>query len=82
MRQVLRDPKRGTPFAAQLAGELAAKKALEYAMEQIDIFVKGPGSGRETAVRAIQAVGIEVMSIKDTTPMPHNGCCPRKKRRV
>ena len=74
--------KKGTPFAAQLAGELAAKKALEYAMEQIDIFVKGPGSGRETAVRAIQAVGIEVMSIKDTTPMPHNGCRPRKKRRV
>ena len=74
--------KKGTPFAAQLAGEMAAKKALEYAMEQIDIFVKGPGSGRETAVRAIQAVGIEVMSIKDTTPMPHNGCRPRKKRRV
>lgn len=74
--------KKGTPFAAQLAGEMAGKKALEYAMEQVDIFVKGPGSGRETAVRAIQAVGIEVMSIKDTTPMPHNGCRPRKKRRV
>jgi small subunit ribosomal protein S11 len=74
--------KKGTPFAAQSAGEKAALIAKEHGMQNIDIFVKGPGPGRETAIRAIQAVGIEVMSIKDVTPIPHNGCRPRKRRRV
>lgn len=74
--------KKGTPFAAQSAAEKAAIVAKEHGMQQIDVLVKGPGPGRETAIRAIQAVGINVMSIKDVTPMPHNGCRPRKRRRV
>lgn len=75
--------KKGTPFAAQMAGEMAAKKAIEVCnMEKIQVFVKGPGSGRETAIRALQAAGLEVESIKDVTPIPHNGCRPRKRRRV
>ncbi|MFT5170922.1 MAG: small subunit ribosomal protein S11, partial [Candidatus Marinamargulisbacteria bacterium] len=73
----------GTPFAAQQAGEMAAKKAREsVGMQRLDVIVKGPGSGRETAIRAIQAAGLEVESIKDVTPVPHNGCRPRKRRRV
>lgn len=75
--------KKGTPFAAQQAGEMAAKKAVEtVGMAKIHILVKGPGPGRETAIRAIQSAGLEVESIKDVTPIPHNGCRPRKRRRV
>ncbi|NBV83833.1 30S ribosomal protein S11 [bacterium] len=75
--------KKGTPFAAQQAGEIAAKRAVETAsMARVNVLVKGPGSGRETAIRALQAAGLEVESIKDITPIPHNGCRPRKRRRV
>lgn len=74
--------KKGTPFAAQSAAELAAKKALEAGVRDVHVFVKGPGSGRETAIRALQGAGLGIMSIKDVTPIPHNGCRPRKRRRV
>lgn len=74
--------KKSTPFAAQLASEAAAKKAMEHGMKRVDVFVKGPGSGRETAIRSLQAVGLEVTMIKDCTPIPHNGCRPPKRRRV
>ena len=75
--------KKGTPFAAQLAGEIASKKAIEeVGMSRVNVLVKGPGGGRETAIRAMQASGLEVESIKDITPIPHNGCRPRKRRRV
>ncbi len=74
--------KKGTPFAAQLAAENAAKKAIDMGMKEISVLVKGPGSGRETAIRALQAAGMEISSIKDVTPIPHNGCRPRKRRRV
>lgn len=74
--------KKGTPFAAQMAAEAAAKKAMEHGLRKIDVFVKGPGSGRETAIRSLQAVGLEVSLIKDVTPIPHNGCRPPKRRRV
>ncbi len=74
--------KKGTPFAAQSAAELAARKALDMGMKEVSVLVKGPGSGRETAIRALQATGLEITSIKDVTPIPHNGCRPRKKRRV
>jgi small subunit ribosomal protein S11 len=74
--------KKGTPFAAQLAAENVARKAQEYGMTRVDVFVKGPGSGRETAIRSLQAAGLEVGTIKDATPVPHNGCRPRKRRRV
>lgn len=74
--------KKGTPFAAQLAAEKAARKAMEHGMKRVDVFVKGAGSGRETAIRTLQAVGLEVKSITDVTPVPHNGCRPKKKRRV
>lgn len=74
--------KKGTPFAAQLAAETAAKKAMEMGMRRVDVRVKGPGSGRETAIRSLQTAGLEVGTIKDTTPLPHNGCRPRKRRRV
>ena len=74
--------KKGTPFAAQQAAENAAQKALEHGVKEVCVLVKGPGSGRETAIRAIQAVGIDVVSIRDITPIPHNGCRPRKRRRV
>jgi small subunit ribosomal protein S11 len=74
--------KKSTPFAAQQAAEVCGLKAKEMGMVEIDVFVKGPGAGRETAIRALQAVGIEVVSIKDVTPIPHNGCRPRKRRRV
>jgi len=75
--------KKGTPFAAQLASEAAAKKAVEsVGMKRIRVYVKGPGSGRETAIRALQSAGLEVESIMDVTPIPHNGCRPRKRRRV
>jgi small subunit ribosomal protein S11 len=74
--------KKGTPFAAQSAAETAAKKALESGIKEISVLVKGPGAGRETAIRALQGAGLEISSIKDVTPIPHNGCRPRKKRRV
>lgn len=74
--------KKGTPFAAQTAAEKAAKQAIDQGMKQTEITINGPGSGRETAIRAIQATGIEVTLIKDITPIPHNGCRPPKKRRV
>ncbi len=74
--------KKGTPFAASSAAELAAKKALEAGVRQVNVLVKGPGSGRETAIRALQAAGLEIYSIKDVTPIPHNGCRPPKRRRV
>jgi small subunit ribosomal protein S11 len=73
--------RKSTPFAAQLAAEAAARKAMEHGMRRVDVFVKGPGSGRETAIRALQAAGLEVASIVDTTPVPHNGCRPRKRPR-
>ncbi len=74
--------KKGTPFAAQTAADKAAKIAIEQGMKHAEVIVKGPGSGRETAIRAIQATGIEITLIKDITPIPHNGCRPPKKRRV
>jgi small subunit ribosomal protein S11 len=74
--------KKSTPFAAQLAAESAARKAAEHGLRRVEVLVKGPGAGRETAIRALQAVGIEVTVIKDVTPLPHNGCRPPKRRRV
>jgi len=74
--------KKSTPFAAQVAASHAARQAKDLGLQSVDIFVKGPGSGRESSIRAIQAAGLMVMSIRDVTPMPHNGCRPRKKRRV
>jgi len=73
---------KGTPFAAQTAAEKAAKQALDYGLRQTEVMVNGPGAGRETAIRALQATGIEITLIKDITPVPHNGCRPPKKRRV
>jgi len=72
----------GAPFAAQLAAEAAARRAMEHGMKKVDVFVKGPGSGRETAIRSLQATGLEVGTIQDVTPSPHNGCRPPKRRRV
>lgn len=74
--------RKGTPFAAQMASETAAKKAMEMGLKQVDVYVKGPGAGRETAIRALQAAGLEITLIKDVTPVPHNGCRPPKRRRV
>ena len=74
--------KKATPFAAQVAAGDAAKKAKDLGLQSVDILVKGPGSGRESAIRAVQAAGLMVTSIRDATPIPHNGCRPRKKRRV
>lgn len=74
--------RKSTPFAAQIAAEIAGKKAIEHGMKTIDIEVSGPGSGRESALRALQSVGLSVSSIRDVTPIPHNGCRPRKRRRV
>ncbi len=74
--------KKGTPFAAQLASERAARNAMEHGVRKVDVMVKGPGPGRETAIRALQAAGLEILSIKDVTPVPHNGCRPPKRRRV
>lgn len=74
--------RKGTPFAAQVAAEAAAKQAQDFGMKRVDIYVQGPGSGRETAIRAIQAAGIDVTLIRDVTPLPHNGCRPPKQRRV
>ena len=74
--------RKGTPFAAQVAAEAAARKAAEYGMRQVQVFVKGPGAGRESALRSLQAAGFTVSIIKDVTPIPHNGCRPPKRRRV
>lgn len=74
--------RKSTPFAAQLAAEAASRKAQEHGVRRVDVQVKGPGSGRETAIRSLQASGLEVLGIKDVTPVPHNGCRPRKRRRV
>ena len=74
--------RKSTPFAAQLAAEGAAKRAMEHGLRQIEVFVKGPGSGREAAIRSLQAAGLTVLSIRDVTPIPHNGCRAPKRRRV
>ena len=74
--------KKSTPFAAQMAAETAAKAAMEHGMKTVEVFVKGPGAGRESAIRSLQATGLEVTLIKDVTPIPHNGCRPPKRRRV
>lgn len=77
-----RGSKKNTPYAAQMAAQDCAKVAVDAGMKKVDVFVKGPGSGRESAIRTLQASGLDVMSIRDITPMPHNGCRPPKKRRV
>ena len=74
--------RKSTPFAAQMAAEEAAKAAMEHGLKTIEVFVKGPGSGREAAIRALQTAGLEISMIKDITPIPHNGCRPPKRRRV
>ena len=74
--------KKGTPFAAQQAAEAVARRSMDQGMRQVEVLVKGPGSGRETAIRALQASGLEISLIKDVTPIPHNGCRPPKRRRV
>ncbi|MBE6754533.1 MAG: 30S ribosomal protein S11 [Ruminococcaceae bacterium] len=77
-----RGSKKSTPFAAQSAAETAAKAAMEHGLKTVEVFVKGPGSGREAAIRALQTAGLDVTMIKDVTPIPHNGCRPPKRRRV
>lgn len=77
-----RGSRKSTPFAAQMAAEQAAKTAMEHGLKAVEVYVKGPGSGREAAIRALQAAGLEVSLIKDVTPIPHNGCRPPKRRRV
>ncbi|MBM7557809.1 30S ribosomal protein S11 [Halanaerobacter jeridensis] len=74
--------RKGTPYAAQVAADDAAETAMNYGLKEVEVFVKGPGSGREAAIRALQAAGLEVASIQDVTPIPHNGCRPPKRRRV
>lgn len=74
--------RKSTPFAAQMAAESAAQKAIGQGMKEVKVFVKGPGAGREAAIRSLQAAGLEITAIKDVTPIPHNGCRPRKRRRV
>jgi small subunit ribosomal protein S11 len=80
--QGFKGSRKSTPFAAQLAAEDAAKKAMEHGMRNVEVFVKGPGAGRESALRSLQAAGFNVLMIKDVTPIPHNGCRPPKRRRV
>jgi small subunit ribosomal protein S11 len=74
--------RKSTPFAAQVTAERAARAGMEHGLQKIDVFVRGPGSGRETAIRSLQAAGLDVTSVKDVTPIPHNGCRPKKRRRV
>jgi len=74
--------RKSTPYAAQMAAEACSRRAQEHGVRRVDVLVKGPGSGRETAIRSLQASGLEVIAIKDATPVPHNGCRPRKRRRV
>lgn len=81
-KQGFKGSRKSTPFAAQLAAETAAKTAIDHGMREVEVMVKGPGSGREAAIRALQAAGLEVTIIKDVTPVPHNGCRPPKRRRV
>jgi small subunit ribosomal protein S11 len=80
--QGFKGSRKGTPFAAQLAGQDAAKKAMEHGMRNVDVYVKGPGAGREAALRALQAAGLSINLIRDVSPIPHNGCRPPKRRRV
>ncbi len=80
--QGFKGSRKGTMYAAQIVAEAAAKKAAEAGMRQVDVFIKGPGSGRESAIRALQAAGLEITMIRDVTPVPHNGCRPPKRRRV
>lgn len=77
-----RGSRKSTPFAAQMAAETAAKAAMEHGLKSVEVYVKGPGAGREAAIRSLQAAGLEVTLIKDVTPIPHNGCRPPKRRRV
>ena len=74
--------RKSTPFAAQVTAESAARKGMEHGLQEVEVFVRGPGSGRETAIRSLQAAGLEILGVKDVTPVPHNGCRPRKRRRV
>lgn len=74
--------RKGTPYVARLVAEQAARRAVDYGMRRVDVLVKGPGSGRETAIRSLQSAGLEIASIRDVTPVPHNGCRPKKRRRV
>jgi len=74
--------RKSTPYAAQVTAESCAKKGMEHGLQKVEVFVRGPGGGRETAVRSLQAAGLEVLGVKDVTPIPHNGCRPRKRRRV
>lgn len=80
--QGFRGSRKSTPFAAQIAAETAARAAMEHGLKTVEVYVKGPGSGREAAIRALQVAGLEVSLIKDVTPIPHNGCRPPKRRRV
>jgi len=80
--QGFKGSRKGTPFAAQVAAETAAKKAMEVGMKSVDVYINGPGSGREAALRALQAAGFSISLIRDVTPLPHNGCRPPKRRRV
>ncbi len=80
--QGFRGSRKSTPYAAQVTAENAARKAMEHGVRQVDVFVKGPGSGRESAIRSLQQAGVTVLSITDVTPIPHNGCRPPKRRRV
>ena len=82
IRDRFRGSRKSTPFAAQMAAETAAKAAMEHGLKYVEVYVKGPGSGREAAIRALQVAGLEVNMIKDVTPIPHNGCRPPKRRRV
>ena len=77
-----RNSRKSTPFAAQIAAESAAKEAIDLGLKRVEVWVKGPGAGRESAIRALQAAGLEISAIKDVTPIPHNGCRPPKRRRV
>ena len=77
-----RGSRKSTPFAAQVTADAAARKGIEHGLQKVEVFVKGPGSGRETAIRSLQAAGLEVTGVKDVTPQAHNGCRPRKRRRV
>ena len=74
--------RKSTPFAAQVTADACAREGMEHGLQKVEVFVKGPGSGRDTAVRSLQAAGLEIISVKDVTPVPHNGCRPRKRRRV
>ena len=80
--QGFKGSRKSTPFAAQVTADAAARKGMEQGLQKVDVFVRGPGSGRETAIRSLQAAGLEVTSVRDVTPQAHNGCRPRKRRRV